>query len=279
MEPTSQPTDKAARTIHGRTATRLYVEAPLVAGASIALDAERAHYLRHVLRLEAGAAVALFNGRDGQWRAELEAGRKRVAIVKVHTQMRAQTATPDLWLVFAPIKRARIDFLAAKATELGVSALQAVFTRHTAVERVNVERLRANAIEAAEQTERLSVPDVGQPRTLEALLGDWPTGRRLMVCDEAGFGAPIAQALAALDAAARAAPWAILIGPEGGFAAEELARLRGLDFALPVSLGPRILRADTAALAALACWQALLGDWRLTPKRLDGDYAARGSGS
>ena len=192
---------------------------------------------------------------------------------------RAQTVEPDLWLAFAPIKRARIDFLVEKATELGVSALLPVFTRHTAVERVNVERLRAHAVEAAEQTERLSVPTLHEPQTLSGLLANWPAPRRLLMCDEAGSGAPIALALAALDGPARAAPWAILIGPEGGFAADELANLHGLPFVTPVSLGPRILRADTAAIAALSCWQAALGDWRLTPKRLDGDYAGRGSGS
>lgn len=262
-----------------KTQARLFVEQPLAAGATFGLSADQAHYLRHVLRLEAGAVVALFNGRDGEWRAVLDSATKRGATVIVGDQTRAQAGEPDLWLAFAPIKRARIDFLIEKATELGVAALLPVFTRHTAVERVNLDRLRAHAIEAAEQTERLSVPTLHEPQTLAALLAGWPAPRRLLMCDEAGSGAPIAQALAALDAPAREAPWAILIGPEGGFAADELATLRGLNYVTPVSLGPRILRADTAAIAALSCWQAELGDWRLTPKRLGGDYAGRGSGS
>ena len=263
----------------GGTPARLYVAQDLQAGAVVSFSTEQVHYLRHVLRLEAGAPIALFNGRDGEWRAALDGGSKRQASASVQSQTRAQGTEPDLWLVFAPIKRARIDYLIEKATELGAAALLPVFTRHTAVERVNLARLHAHAVEAAEQTERLSVPDLRTPQTLAALLGAWPAQRRLLMCDEAGGGAPIGRVLAGLDAAARAAPWAILIGPEGGFAAAELALLRGLSFVTPVGLGPRILRADTAALAALACWQAELGDWRLTPKRLDGDYAGRGSGS
>ncbi|HEX9836481.1 MAG TPA: 16S rRNA (uracil(1498)-N(3))-methyltransferase, partial [Alphaproteobacteria bacterium] len=175
-----------------------------------------------------------------------------------------QLASPDLWLVFAPVKRARIDFVAAKATELGVSALRPVLTRHTAVERVNVERLRANAIEAAEQCDRLDVPEVAAPVALDALIEDWPAGRRLMLCDESGAAPPVAAALAPF-AAAPAAPWAVLTGPEGGFAGSELDALKKREFVTAVSLGPRTLRADTAALAALSCWQALVGDWRAPP--------------
>jgi 16S rRNA (uracil1498-N3)-methyltransferase len=170
------------------------------------------------------------------------------------------------------VKRARIDYIAEKATELGVSVLQPVLTRHTAVERVNVDRLRANAVEAAEQTERLTVPEVREPIDLGKLLAGWPAGRRLLMCDETGGGPPIAEALSQLDDAARAAPWAIVIGPEGGFADVELQALRRIKDVTSVGLGPRILRADTAALAALACWQALLGDWRRPTPRLSGDY-------
>jgi len=193
-----------------------------------------------------------------------------VALVGEST--REQEGEPDLWLCFAPVKRARIDYIAEKATELGVSVLQPVVTRHTIVERVNVERLRANAVEAAEQTERLSVPEVRAPIDLTRLLGGWPAGRRLLMCDETGGGPPIADVLAGLDAAARAAPWAIVVGPEGGFAETELALLRRIKDVTAVGLGPRILRADTAALAALAVWQALAGDWRRPTPRLTADY-------
>ena len=170
------------------------------------------------------------------------------------------------------MKRARIDYIAEKATELGASVLQPVVTRHTAVERVNTGRLRANAVEAAEQTERLTVPEVREPIDLGKLLDGWPAGRRLMMCDETGGGPPIAEALSRLDEAARSAPWAIVIGPEGGFAETELQALRRIKDVMSVGLGPRILRADTAALAALACWQALIGDWRCPTPRLSGDY-------
>jgi 16S rRNA (uracil1498-N3)-methyltransferase len=254
---------------------RLYIDAALAPDARVALDADRAHYLRNVLRLEPGAAVALFNGSDGEWAGRIDTLGKRGATVALERQTRAQMPEPDLWLCFAPIKKARIDFIAEKATELGVSALQPVFTQHTAMTRVNVERLRANAIEAAEQTERLSVPQVHEPVTLDALLKDWPAPRRLLLADEAGGGAPIAPALAGLDESAKRSPWAVLIGPEGGFDRAELDQLRKLPFVISVGLGPRILRADTAALAALACWQALVGDWRLPTPRLSGDYRHR----
>jgi 16S rRNA (uracil1498-N3)-methyltransferase len=256
-------------------AARLHVEQPLGAGAGIPLDADRAHYLRNVLRLEPGASVALFNGRDGEWLGHIDALDKRGATVTLRRQTRVQAAEPDLWLCFAPIKKARIDFVAEKATELGVSALQPVFTRHTAMTRVNLERLRANAVEAAEQTERLSVPAVHEPVALDDLLQTWPSGRRLLLADEAGGGRPLAATLGGLDQAARCAPWAVLVGPEGGFARAELDALRKLPFVTAVGLGPRILRADTAALAALACWQALLGDWQLPTPHLSGDYRHR----
>ncbi len=255
--------------------TRLYIDTALSQDASVTLDADRAHYLRNVLRLEPGAAVSLFNGRDGEWSGSIASLSKRGAEVALVKQTRMQTQEPDLWLVFAPIKKARIDFIAEKATELGVSLLQPVFTQHTAMTRVNVERLRANAMEAAEQTERLSVPQLREAVTLDVLLQSWPSERRLLVCDEAGGGKPIAEALGALDAAAKGAPWAILTGPEGGFDRSELDLLRKLPFVISVGLGPRILRADTAALAALVCWQALIGDWQLPTPHLSGDYRHR----
>jgi 16S rRNA (uracil1498-N3)-methyltransferase len=252
--------------------SRLFVEADLAAGIEAPLDEAQAHYLRHVMRRDDGAPLLLFNGRDGEWRATLAARGRKAASAHVVERTREQTPEPDIWLCFAPLKRARIDYVAEKATELGVAVLQPILTHHTMVERVNVERLRANAVEAAEQTERLSVPEVRPPLDLPRLLGGWPAGRRLLVCDETGGGPPIAEALAGLDDAARAAPWAIAIGPEGGFDAAELEGLRRIKDVMSVGLGPRILRADTAALAALACWQALVGDWQRPTPRLRADY-------
>lgn len=254
---------------------RLYVEAPLATDAMVELDAERAHYLRNVLRLGEGDAVKLFNGRDGEWRAVVQALGKRGGVLQVQALLRLQQDEPDLWLVFAPIKRARIDFIAEKATELGVSALAPVFTRYTAMSRVNVERLRATALEAAEQTERLSLPAVHEPLPLATLLQSWPRERRLLLADESGGGLAIGTMLRGLDAAERGRPWAVLVGPEGGFHRDELDLLRNLDFVTAVGLGPRILRADTAALAALSCWQALAGDWERPTPRLPLDYKRR----
>jgi 16S rRNA (uracil1498-N3)-methyltransferase len=260
------------------TVTRLFIEAGLTAGSEAPLDEAQAHYLRHVMRRADGAPLLLFNGRDGEWKAALSLRGKKGAAAEVTGQTRPQVVEPDVWLCFAPVKRARIDYIAEKATELGVAVLQPVLTQHTAVERVNVERLRANAVEAAEQTERLSVPEVRVPVDLMRLLAEWPAGRRLLICDETGGGPPIAEALGGLDEAARAAPWGIVIGPEGGFAERELTALRRMKDVTAVGLGPRILRADTAALAALACWQALVGDWRQPTPRLSSDYhSSRGA--
>ena len=242
-------------------ATRLYVEQDLGDEVTLGLDHARAHFLRSVLRLSQGANLALFNGRDGEWRARLDGLGKGWASVTVEEQLRPQQADADLWLVFAPIKRARIDFLAEKATELGVAVLQPMFTQHTAVSRVNVERLAANAREAAEQCERLSVPEVRAPAALYDLLADWPAERHLLLCAERSEVPPIGEGLRDYAGREAAGPWAVMIGPEGGFARSELDALMELDFVTPVGLGPRVLRADTAALAALACWQALLGRW------------------
>jgi 16S rRNA (uracil1498-N3)-methyltransferase len=243
-----------------RIATRLHCDETLREGREVGLDHARAHFLRSVLRLQRGAELALFNARDGEWRARIDGLGKGWCSLAVMERLRAPQPEPDLWLVFAPIKRARIDFLAEKATELGVAVLQPVMTRHTAVGRVNCERLAANAREAAEQCGRLSVPEVRAPRDLAELLADWPGARRILLCAESGAAEPIGEALGRLRAAGPLGPWAVMLGPEGGFAESELDALRDLPFVTAVGLGPRLLRADTAAIAALACWQAVLGD-------------------
>lgn len=250
-----------------KPATRLNVADRLAAGRAVGLDHAQAHFLRSVLRLEPGARLAVFNAEDGEWLAEIEGLGKGWCSLKVLEQRRQPAAEPDLWLVFAPIKRARIDFMAEKATELGCSVLQPVMTRFTAVSRVNEERLAANAREAAEQCERLSVPAVRETVSFAQLLDGWPAERRLLVCAEWGEARPIAEALQTIRAQTQgeAGPWAVMTGPEGGFAESELDALRKLPFVTPVGLGPRILRADTAALAAVACWQAILGDGAARP--------------
>ncbi len=237
--------------------TRLYADSPLTEGQAVGLDHERAHYLRHVLRLDKGDAIAVFNGRDGEWLAVIDGFGKGWCSLTVVSRRREQQAGPDLWLLFAPIKRGRIDTVAEKASELGASRIWPVFTRHTDPNRVNLDRLRANAIEAAEQCERLTVPELPEPLPLAKALAQWPDDRVLFLCRESGAAQPITQALPAY--AGR--PAAFLVGPEGGFAKSELDDLAKLPFVVPVGLGPRVLRADTAAFAALACWQALVGDW------------------
>jgi 16S rRNA (uracil1498-N3)-methyltransferase len=243
-------------------AARLFVDSPLAAGVMVDLTAAQAHYLRNVLRLEPGAEIALFNGRDGEWLGRIESLGKASCAVRLDERRREQLPEPDLWLVFAPVKRARIDFLVEKAAELGVSELRPVLTRRTAVERVNLERLAANAIEAAEQTERLTVPVVRAPERLPTLLASWPAERLLILCDESGTAPSIAGEMQGLTQ-----PLAVLTGPEGGFDESELDALRKLAFVRPVGLGPRVLRADTAALAALAVVQAVAGDWKIRRQR------------
>jgi 16S rRNA (uracil1498-N3)-methyltransferase len=240
---------------------RLFVKAPLSAGASFALEAPHAHYLLNVLRMKGGDKLLVFNGKDGEWEAELKpAGRKGAGLVLAH-QTRPQTGGPDLHYLFAPLKRTRLDYMAQKATELGAGALLPVITHRTVAERVNTERLLANAIEAAEQCGFLRVPEVRPPAKLAQLLAEWDRDRLLIFADEQ---APHASPLAALAAEARAGrrPVAVLVGPEGGFDAEERDRLLAHDFVCPISLGPRVMRADTAAVACLALVNAALGDWR-----------------
>ncbi len=236
---------------------RLFVDAPLGAGMRVAPTAGQVHYLLHVMRAKAGDRVSLFNGRDGEWAAHLADVTKRGCALLCDGRLAEQSDTPDLWLVFAPVKKTPADYLTQKATELGVRVLQPVQTRRTIVRRVNDERMRANAIEAAEQSGRLTVPEVRAAVDLDRLLAGWPADRRIVFCDEAGAAPPIAEALAH----APAGKWAILIGPEGGFDPAERDAIRALPNVTSVTLGPRILRADTAGLAALAVWQALRGDW------------------
>lgn len=237
---------------------RLFVPDPLDAGARVTLPAEAAHRTHSVMRRKAGDPLVLFNGHDGEWRGRIAETGKARCIVAVEAQMRPQPAEPDLLLVFAPLKRDALDLLVEKATELGVSVLQPVLTRRTVVDRVNLERMSAIAREAAEQCERLTVPEARPPAPLGNLVGAWPAGRRLLFCDEARDAPPVLRALSEAPAAA----WAVLIGPEGGFAPEERRMLLALPFTTPASLGPRILRAETAAIAALTLWQAALGDAR-----------------
>jgi 16S rRNA (uracil1498-N3)-methyltransferase len=256
---------------------RLFVPADLAAGVRLSLPQEQAHYLTNVMRLGVGAQVHLFNGRDGEWRATLEEAAKRSAVLALDAQTRTQRLPPDLELVVALVKRARLEIIVEKAAELGARRVRLVATRRTNAGHTNVSRLQAIAAEAAEQTGRLDVPEVVAPEPLERLLDGWRDGRRLMFCDEAGddpqarWGGEAGRAIpaiAALSPLPRGEPWAVLIGPEGGFDPAERERLRALPFVTPVTLGPRILRADTAAIAALTLWQAALGDW---------DGAAQGS--
>ena len=232
---------------------RLFVDEALADGPTLTLEGASANYLGAVLRLQPGADVKLFDDRTGEWLARVsEVGRKRVSLV-VGARLRPRETVPDLWLVFAPLKRGRIDWLVEKATELGVGRLVPAITERTIVERLNLERLRAHAVEAAEQCERTALPRLDEPRKLAALLAGWPPDRALFFADEGG-GTPIAEAVAP-------GPAAILIGPEGGFTDTERAAIRMISQARPVSLGPRILRADTAALAAVSLWMAHAGDW------------------
>jgi 16S rRNA (uracil1498-N3)-methyltransferase len=236
---------------------RLYVEAPLAEGAKVVLGAGQRHYLGTVLRLRSGGHILAFNGRDGEWSARF-APERRAASLIVEARTREQTVPSDLHYVFAPLKGARLDYMVQKAVEMGVSLLQPIITRHGQVARVNAARMRANAIEAAEQCGILSLPDIAPPVTFDRFIAGRDAARRLIFCDE---DAEVTSPVAALSGLA-AAPLALLVGPEGGFADDERAALIGLPNVVRLSLGPRILRGDTAAVAALALVQALLGDWR-----------------
>jgi 16S rRNA (uracil1498-N3)-methyltransferase len=246
--------------VHDFRSPRLYVDHPLGPGVRVTLDAAQSHYLADVLRRKPGDQLMVFNGCDGEWRAAFEPAGKRRAVLALEEQTRLQDRAPDLQYLFAPLKRARLDYTAQKAVEMGAARLQPVITRYTQVERVNTDRMRANAIEAAEQCSILTLPAIDEPIALDRAVAALEPERMLIFCDEE---APIADPLAALASVrgGESVPLAVLIGPEGGFAPDERALLLGRPNSIRLALGPRILRADTAAVAALALVQATLGDW------------------
>lgn len=238
---------------------RMFIADDLAPGLRLDLDEGQSRYLAAVMRQAVGDDLLLFNGRDGEWRATVTQVGKRAVSVEVAASTRPQTFGPNLDLVVALVKRARLETIVEKAAELGARRVRPVITERTNADHTRVDRLRAIATEASEQTGRLDVPQVAEPVKLERLLADWEHGRKLLFCDEAGDAKP---ALDVLSPQGTVGPWAILIGPEGGFSAKEREVLRGLSYAIPASLGPRILRADTAAISALTLWQAAVGDWR-----------------
>ncbi|SLN53862.1 16S rRNA (uracil(1498)-N(3))-methyltransferase [Pseudooctadecabacter jejudonensis] len=233
---------------------RLYVDHPLGADQRVSLTRDQAHYLFGVMRLDVGDAVALFNGRDGEWQTRVGVANKKGGDLVCQVQTRAQVGPPDLWLVCAPIRKERLSFMVEKAVELGVARIVLMQTDFTQdAKRVRLDKLQAVAVEAAEQCEALVVPEVVGVEKFSTLMGGWDAARRILFCDEAAAGRP------SVLPDVIAGPWAVVIGPEGGFSDTEREVLQGL--AAPVSLGPRILRAETAAVAALTVWQARLGDW------------------
>ncbi|MEM5517375.1 16S rRNA (uracil(1498)-N(3))-methyltransferase [Henriciella sp. AS95] len=240
---------------------RIFVSLPLSAGSHVQLDENQGKYLTRVMRLSDGAMVRLFNGKDGEWRASLSQASGKKVFVIPEEQTRPQVAAPDLTLMFAPLKKTRTDFVVEKACELGVQHIQPVMTERTQSSRVRSDRLQSVVIEAAEQTERMDVPIVADDVSLFSALDGWDPARMLYYCDEAGEAKPMAQTLAETEFG----PAGVLIGPEGGFSENERRRIRSLPFVVPVTLGPRILRAETAAVAALTLWQSMVGDWREHP--------------
>lgn len=237
--------------------TRLHIPQPLSVGAALAPTLDQSRYLTQVMRLKAGDEVRVFNGTDGEWRCSLAEVLKKGVVLRAEEKLRDQIPPPDVHLLIATVKKAALEFAVEKATELGAARIRLVTTARTQPQHLRLDRLDAIAEESAEQTGRLDVPPVDEPEKLDAILDGWGASRRLMFCDETG-GEPALKALAAF---APAHPWGILIGPEGGFTPGERDRLRALPFTTAVSLGPRVLRADTAATTALALWQAAIGDW------------------
>ncbi len=251
---------------------RLYIDGPLHSGLPAPLSADQVHYLKNVLRRSEGDELRLFNGRDGEFAAKIVELKKKMGAAQVGEKIREQEAEPDLTLCFAPVKRGPLETIVQKAVEVGAARLQPVITERTVAPKLNIERLQAIATEAAEQCGRLSIPSVGEPMKFAKLLEEWPPERRLLFCDEAGddenaeWGGREGRALPVLEALKNADSnsegWAVLTGPEGGFSVSERTELRAKPFVTAATLGPRILRADTAAIAALVLWQAALGDWR-----------------
>jgi 16S rRNA (uracil1498-N3)-methyltransferase len=239
---------------------RIYLDTPLAGGEEVSFDRAQANYLQNVLRLKHGDEVLLFNGRDGEWLASLAGSGKKNLTAAVGERLRTQPQATDLHFLFAPLKHARLDYLVQKAVEMGASRLQPVITQHTQVARVNLDRMRANVIEAVQQCGILSVPEVAEPAAFSTVVGQIETERLLVFCDEA---AEVKDPVAALAAARTHRPVAVLVGPEGGFAEDERAALLKRPNVVRIALGPRILRADTAAVAALALVQTVLGDWRV----------------
>jgi len=242
-----------------QSAPRLFVEQPLADGQEVRIEGGQAHYLLSVMRMKAGGVVKLFDDRTGEWLGEVVATARRDLVLRIVAKLREREAVPDLWLCAAPIKRGRIDWVAEKASELGVARLVPVATRRAVVDKLNAERLRAHMIEAAEQCERTALPELAELVPLDRLLRDWSADRTLYFADEEG-GMPLIEAVRS-----RSGPAAILIGPEGGFDPAEREAIRRLEPAVPISLGPRILRAETAALAAVSVWMAVAGDWQPHP--------------
>lgn len=239
-----------------KTTPRLHLEEALSAGAEIILSREQGHYLTGVLRLVSGDAVRAFNGRDGEWLAYLATVSKKTVSLRCERRVAEAKLPPDIDYVFAPLKHARLDYVVQKATELGARRLRPVMTSRTVAERVNLDRMRANVVEAAEQCNLVHVPEVLEPEKLEKILAGWEKGRSLVYCDESMVDHNPLASLKTLKA-----PAAVLVGPEGGFTDEEKALLKSKAFVIPISLGPRIMRADTAAIAVLSLVQALAGDW------------------
>lgn len=235
---------------------RLYVEHPLGSGQSVPLDRVQAHYLFGVMRQGVGGAVLLFNGTDGEWRAEIVEAGKRGGVLQCNVQTKPLQMPPDLWLCFAPIKKARTDFIVEKATEMGAARIVAVQTEYTNSGRFQCDRLQAHAVEAAEQCGGTYVPEVVEMEKFARVMEGWDPARRIMFCDEA-----LVTSAPSLLSGEAVGPWAIFIGPEGGFSERERAKLNSLEHSVAVSLGPRILRADTAAVAAMTVWQQKFGDW------------------
>ncbi|MBL6940974.1 MAG: 16S rRNA (uracil(1498)-N(3))-methyltransferase [Rhodospirillales bacterium] len=252
---------------------RLFTVHDLEAGITITPNTDQAHYLLKVMRVQDSEQVVLFNGRDGEWLSAVRTISKKTCGLEIMEQLRPQIPEPDLWLAFAPLKKSNTDFLVEKATELGVSRLLPVFTENTNTTRVKSERLAAIATEAAEQCDRMSVPEISRVQNLTDLITGWPAGRTLLVPDETGGGQSLKSVLeTSIEDRDKKNPHGFLIGPEGGFAASELDALDKLPFVSRVGLGPRILRAETAALAALSCFQAVAGDWQQAPRFNNGYF-------